>query len=654
VKLKTFLPVHDPNDGLHKDLFLLHEYLDIDFGMLGGHRAEIEIVALSRGLKFFEAALANDKIAKARRMPAGTRFVADPSKAYLLQAARPSRTQSDFKFHLRIGGRDLLAALTVIELSLDADVNRDGEIEYRDERRHRWDWGPNGSGAVVLVNNDRDIASNRFGFRDRRDRRRGGPLDMEDMALIDLTMGGPRALPPGYELRLKASEAAAAKVRVFNRPPGTRRQLIGPDEPVKHLSWRPEVMPLAVEALQYPDYGYSGLLTLSVIVTFDGDPVTGDTLVMRVAPWLALPCTQPARVVYVSRLDNGQNRQFIDDMHAIAAAAGAQLVEVESQYHRGDRWMQDEIEVGYSQSPTKILPVVLDSPRDRGLDDFPERLLLGSDFGYVSRTDAGTQVNSLDSFGNLECTPPLPKYPLGRILFGGAKPDAHGGYRMMKVVSDFMYAQSVQEPIELYSDWLSVGHVDEFVTFVPSPAEPGYRVLLASPRLAYRILDDLVERGHGSNRCLVDRYNSQNTLVEKSVADLAQEKSLRETNERFQLCIDWNRSVLKAELGVTSDDFIELPVLFEDDGNGRADALTADVINLVVLNGHVAIPKPFGPLVDGVCQFEAHTRGALEPLGLTVHFVDTWYSYHVQSGGAHCGTNVLRAPFQALWWNHQP
>lgn len=43
------------------------------------------------------------------------------------------------------------------------------------------------------------------------------------------------------------------------------------------------------------------------------------------------------------------------------------------------------------------------------------------------------------------------------------------GRRMTKVVREFLYAQQVQSPVELYSDWLTVGHVDEFVTFVPLP-----------------------------------------------------------------------------------------------------------------------------------------------------------------------------------------
>lgn len=44
------------------------------------------------------------------------------------------------------------------------------------------------------------------------------------------------------------------------------------------------------------------------------------------------------------------------------------------------------------------------------------------------------------------------------------------------MVQDFLQAQQVQAPVELYSDWLTVGHVDEFMTFIPickiTPPQP--------------------------------------------------------------------------------------------------------------------------------------------------------------------------------------
>lgn len=43
------------------------------------------------------------------------------------------------------------------------------------------------------------------------------------------------------------------------------------------------------------------------------------------------------------------------------------------------------------------------------------------------------------------------------------------GRRVTQVVRDFLYAQRVQPPVELFVDWLAVGHVDEFLSFVPAP-----------------------------------------------------------------------------------------------------------------------------------------------------------------------------------------
>lgn len=38
--------------------------------------------------------------------------------------------------------------------------------------------------------------------------------------------------------------------------------------------------------------------------------------------------------------------------------------------------LQDEVEFGYVQAPHKTFPVVFDSPRDRGLKDFPVKSIL--------------------------------------------------------------------------------------------------------------------------------------------------------------------------------------------------------------------------------------------------------------------------------------
>lgn len=50
--------------------------------------------------------------------------------------------------------------------------------------------------------------------------------------------------------------------------------------------------------------------------------------------------------------------------------------------------------------------------------------------------------------------------------------------------------------------------------------------------------------------------------------------------------------------------------------------------------------------------FEAYIQLVADALGLTLHFVDSWF-YHVHYGGIHCGTNVLREPIRGQippWW----
>jgi Protein-arginine deiminase (PAD) len=73
----------------------------------------------------------------------------------------------------------------------------------------------------------------------------------------------------------------------------------------------------------------------------------------------------------------------------------------------------------------------------------------------------------------------------------------------------------------------------------------------------------------------------------------------------------------------------------------RADGTLRDGFQKVVI--------PERPSVD---IFEAYAQLVLESLGLTVHWVDSWY-YHVRFGSIHCGTNVIRTPATKgvkRWW----
>ncbi|ACK66158.1 Protein-arginine deiminase [Rippkaea orientalis PCC 8801] len=544
--------------------------------------------------------------------------------------------------------------LTAIRVCLDVDADRDGVVEENSPYKNDWKWGKDGYGAILLVNSDQD--NNGTDDVNFEDYRLNGLLDIKDLSLMVVRKTGPGRLPSGCELRLSVSRSDSRRVRVFDELDGNRGyELIGPGKSQGYLRERDteKNLFLAIEGLHYPDRDFDGVITVDLSLIQDRQEIYSDRVRFQVAPWIMTPHTLSPKTVYVSRLESGSNAPMIEDIRQLVGLAQAQLEVVAPHVNRGDRWMQDEIEIGYCQSPGHLMYVVLDSPRNRGLDEFPEEHLLGTDFGYVTR-DTGEGGNTLDSFGNLEVSPPVTvkgtTYPFGRILYGGNHPDApEYNTQMMGVVRDFLIAQKIQAPVELFSDWLSVGHIDEFMTFVPTPTPKGFKLLLASPSKCFSLLQDLQEKGQGDLLLREGKeISSRDAAI--SVSDILNDTKLRKDNDRFQEYINWNRTILKAELGLEEGDIIDLPSLFEATRNGRAETFFPNMVNMLVLGKELGIPKPYGPQIDGQCQFEAYVKTQLDPLGLNCHFIDDWTSYFLGRGDIHCGTNTRRQPFTQPWW----
>ncbi|XP_026205819.1 protein-arginine deiminase type-2 isoform X3 [Anabas testudineus] len=567
--------------------------------------------------------------------------------------------------------------LTAVEISLDVDADRDGIVEKNNPNKGSWKWGPKGHGAILLVNCD----SERTYWKkpDTEQDYISNVSDLKDMSAMVLRTRGPAKLPQGYKLTLHISQGDAESVRVFRSRSADNKKNAMTDnvlykyllkdhplvlssevlsEEVPYFGGEAE-MKFYVEGLRFPDKGFDGLITINLSLLepisegLPETPIFTDKVVFKVAPWIMTPNTlNPVEVFVCSTEDN---YQFLKGMRNLVDKSGYKLKICYKYENRGDRWMQDEVEFGYIDSPHHRFPVVLDSPRDGRLQDFPYNELLGPDFGYVTRVAQRKDVSSLDSFGNLEVSPPVTvrgkHYPLGRIIIGVAFPTATKGRNMTKVVQDFLWAQKVQEPIALFSDWLIVGHVDEFMTFVPAPDRKGFRLLLASPDAAYKLFRGLQNEGHGEAK-LFDGLEDEQQLT---LNELLDDDSLQTENNYVQSCIDWNRDVLKRELGLDEGDIIDLPILFkleEDEGNQyRAVAYYPDMVNMIVLGKNLGIPKPFGPKVNGRCALEAEMCSLLEGLGLSCTFIDDFASYHKLLGEVHCGSNVRREPFDFKWWN---
>ncbi len=248
------------------------------------------------------------------------------------------------------------------------------------------------------------------------------------------------------------------------------------------------------------------------------------------------------------------------------------------------------------------------------------------------------------------------RYPLGRILYGDTDNSipSHARRHFQPAIRNFLMAQRVQAPIKLFSDWLNVGHIDEFMTFVPANSGKGFKLLLDSPHRCYSLLQKLQDQGKGALELRGGkRLSGRSAAI--SISKLLADEELSTLNDQFQQAIATNETILRRELGLDGGDILYLPMIFEgtdrrNRGVQRADSFFPNMVNMIVLGTHLAIPKPFGPIIDGVCQLEQMVRDMLEPEGLTCHFIDDWDSYFKKFGELHCGTNVKRRPSTFPWW----
>jgi protein-arginine deiminase len=336
----------------------------------------------------------------------------------------------------------------------------------------------------------------------------------------------------------------------------------------------------------------------------------------------------------------------------MAVEGGAQY---ENRQMDFDVWVQDEMQLGNLTAPGVRHDHVLDSIRDRGLDALAKSLR-GPD-APLETYGKWRDANTYDSFGNLEVSPPVTvagvEYPYGRVYFGsrvGAAPHED--------VVAFLYDQAVQAPVELDTSWLCIGHVDEYVSFLPDPSrDKGFVVAFADTRAAYTLIDGLdgetalpryapegIEQGHGYG----------------TLEDIRGDAALRALNDDVQRDhLDPIREQMKEAFGLTDDDFVFFPTLFEEAYfcDGGVAAMTPGMVNLVVADAggqtHVFMADPF--LRDGTDETTQADDpliaavNALLPAHLVPHYVDDWNVYHMGLGEVHCGTNTRRTPAGA-WW----
>lgn len=396
--------------------------------------------------------------------------------------------------------------------------------------------------------------------------------------------------------------------------------------------------------IEFNDYGAIWTLTINHLDA-DGEMVETFDVTLRAAPLIMNHHLQPSEFVWAVSVSS--NAAFID---AYQTHLGTRFSAVAGSSVGGDVWIQDEIEFATATAPDSARTnIIIDSIRDRGLDNFPDQIVQPNIFKQTWGIP-GTE-SSADSFGNLEATPPITvggvEYPFGRIYYG--KTPAFG---INDVLSEFLESQSVQDPVQMNTEWLCVGHVDEFSSFVPDPSSSkGFKALLADVDAAYTFLEGL------DQDLSLPRYAMDHGYA--TVGEIVNDAALRALNEEMRDdYMNPIRQQFLTEFGLEESDIIPVPTLFEEvqGCGGAVVALMPGMVNLIVTNFEgentkLFVPDPFlrTNLNDQASDQLAAAFAAAMPEGLETIFVDNWYTYHMALGEVHCGTNVLRTPI-ANWW----
>ena len=530
--------------------------------------------------------------------------------------------------------------LTIINVDLDVDTNRDAIIDSTDETGEEAWSGL--SGALGIYNNDNDDHLAGDTDIDCENDVIDGVNDEDDQSPLMIHRIQLPALPAGWRAVLSVPWHFD-RLRVFNESGlavighGLTDEYEIPNIVSSDLTYHVEFMHYAAVAHDPPEF------TLRLTLYDATGEVFADNTKIRVAPFMLKSNIDPANELFVVNLPAiPESATFVADLTAIAGVIGVPLTVIDGALYGNDRWIQDEIEFGFSVTPTHEMETVLDSPRDRGLDDYPEDSLVSANLGFYT---TGSASNTYNSFGNLECSPPLTAggtyYPMGRMYYGENSTTGTGIDSDMQL---FLQAQDIQSPVILNTGWLRVGHVDEMMAFIPYPGaslgDKNFKLLVASPEKALEILD------------LQPDHTVTIPKLGETIGHILTHDRLY--NEACQLEIDAVTSDLTTTM-VDAADIIEIPVLFrEHPVSGQADALLPNMVNLISVNGHLIVAEPFFDPFKDAFNTRLQGVGFVPPgmAGENIHFIDDWDVYHVQSGEVHCGTNLRRANSAPdNWWD---
>ncbi len=258
-----------------------------------------------------------------------------------------------------------------------------------------------------------------------------------------------------------------------------------------------DILKLGVEGIEF---GADANITITVYRQESQggpyEPNGTDTVRIRVAPFVLCDHTMDVKdtgtqkTVYV--LDaNWADPDGNSDLTTALGTKFSLVDEVAYDVNNLDRWQQDGYEVGYVKAPYGQMPVFLVSPRafrdsvkygDDVLAKYVHNTRLEANVGVCWRLEHLGWLDGHNGFGNVESIP-YASGP-GDLFYGTGGSGAGYDDPIHQDVIDFFVAQDVNPVCDVNTGWLSVGHVDEAVSF----ASDGSNVLVADPCVAYGLL----------------------------------------------------------------------------------------------------------------------------------------------------------------------
>lgn len=599
---------------------------------------------------------------------------------------------------------------------LRVDANRDGAISFDTTDDVTSAKATLTDGAIFLPNLDDDgrrCAGKGVTCHDASDNIVNGADDEADLARI--VLAPTRELAEGARGVVHVDTAAQKHVRLFLQNGDTWTHITPETLLTKEQLEAGVTLGIEGTDVMRPGTNWDGTAQVTVTIT-SGGYTAHDHVSLQQAPLLTHSHVQKAERIVAAPAPHVPGlpgaKEFTDDLGKAVATAGVpeglQLVP------SNDIWIQDWMEPGYASMPstngTQSMRLLIRSDQGREL----KQLLAfrGPNVGVVE-TGGNGQGRTRSSFGNLETAPPHTAngttYPAGRTVMGFGDKDNNPIFldHPSEATQSLIAAQGMQDMIKVDTSWLFVGHIDEFMQFLPANNNRGFTLAVADPESVIKVLKKAAADGHGA-----EPAGSRGKPSTMTIDQLLADKDLMAANSHAVKEINKSLATLKKELELSDADIVRIPTFYEDstwllDGEGgggddstvrsvghlklsqalagnsalaqairdakasRSDAprsgeddadpfeqLLKDslgayypgAINSVVTSPHnMAVAKQFGPVVNGEDILATAVTDAYAAQGMTVSFVDDYELYHLGQGEVHCGSNSFRDTTNR-WW----